>query len=62
MLCFRGSALIAVESVNRPADHMAARRLLTARVPVTPEDAAEPGFSLRGRMARANDPERRALA
>ncbi|MEI5525989.1 FAD-dependent oxidoreductase [Streptomyces brasiliscabiei] len=62
VLCFRGSALIAVESVNRPADHMAARRLLTARVPVTPEDAAEPGFSLRGRMARANDPERRALA
>ncbi|UUU19809.1 NAD(P)/FAD-dependent oxidoreductase [Streptomyces sp. DSM 40750] len=62
VLCFRDSALIAVESVNRPADHMAARRLLAAGVTVTPEDAAEPGFSLRGHLARAADPERRALA
>ena len=62
VLCFRASSLIAVESVNRPADHMAARRLLAARFTVTPEDAAEPGFSLRGQLARATDPQRRALA
>ncbi|MDN5858741.1 MAG: FAD-dependent oxidoreductase, partial [Pseudonocardia sp.] len=28
--CFRGGRLVAVESVNRPADHMAARRVLSA--------------------------------
>lgn len=62
VLCFRESALVAVESVNRPADHMAARRLLTAGTTLTPEDTAEPGFSLRGHLARATEPERRALA
>ncbi|MGW0842389.1 NAD(P)/FAD-dependent oxidoreductase [Streptomyces sp. NPDC002787] len=62
VLCFRKSALIAVESVNRPADHMAARRLLAAGVTVTADDATEPGFTLRGHLARATDPERKALA
>ncbi|GAA3838089.1 NAD(P)/FAD-dependent oxidoreductase [Streptomyces phyllanthi] len=60
--CFRGSSLVAVESVNRPADHMAARRLLASGVTVTPEDVAGPEFSARAHMARATDSERRAPA
>jgi 3-phenylpropionate/trans-cinnamate dioxygenase ferredoxin reductase subunit len=53
---------VAVESVNRPADHMAARRLLAAGVSVAPEDVADPEFGLRAHLARATDPERRAPA
>ncbi|MPY60559.1 NAD(P)/FAD-dependent oxidoreductase [Streptomyces spongiae] len=60
--CFRASSLVAVESVNRPADHLTARRLLADGVPVTPEDVADPGFSPRTHLARTTDPERRALA
>ncbi|PPS81424.1 NAD(P)/FAD-dependent oxidoreductase [Streptomyces sp. MH60] len=55
VLLFRGSALVAVESVNRPADHMAARRLLTTGVPLTPEEAAAEGFTLRNHL-RAQAP------
>ncbi|CAM5638110.1 Oxidoreductase OS=Streptomyces tendae OX=1932 GN=GUR47_00205 PE=4 SV=1 [Streptomyces tendae] len=45
VLLFRDTALVAVESVNRPADHMAARRLLASGVPLTPEEAATEGFT-----------------
>ena len=44
---FRAGALIAVESVNRPVDHMAARRLLTLGVAITPSQAADEAFDLR---------------
>lgn len=47
VLLFHGQDLQAVESVNRPADHLAARRLLTQGAALTPEDASAPGFSLR---------------
>lgn len=41
-LCwFRAGQMIGVDSVNRPADHLPARRLLAAGVPVTPEQAAD---------------------
>ncbi|WP_349826676.1 NAD(P)/FAD-dependent oxidoreductase [Brevibacterium litoralis] len=50
VLCFTGERLVAVETVNRPADHMAARRLLAVdgapRTALTPEVAEEPGFDL----------------
>jgi NADPH-dependent 2,4-dienoyl-CoA reductase/sulfur reductase-like enzyme len=47
ILCFRRGHLVGVESINRPLDHMAARKLL-ARVPtLTPSVAAAPGFDLR---------------
>jgi 3-phenylpropionate/trans-cinnamate dioxygenase ferredoxin reductase subunit len=39
--------LVGVESVNRPADHMAARRILLGRVPITPEQAGDPGFDIK---------------
>nr|AEW22930.1 WT5.1 [Streptomyces sp. WT5] len=47
VLVFRGQELEAVESVNRSVDHIAARRLLARRAPLTPGTAAAPGFSLR---------------
>ena len=47
VFCFRDGALAAVESVNQPADHMAARRLLAAGRTLTPEQAADPDFDLK---------------
>jgi 3-phenylpropionate/trans-cinnamate dioxygenase ferredoxin reductase component len=47
ILCFRDGRLRAVESLNRPADHIAARRLLAAGHGPTPEQAADPTFSLK---------------
>ncbi len=44
---FRNGALTVVETVNRGADHMAARRLLAARTPLTPDQASDPSFDLR---------------
>ncbi|MDA2813102.1 FAD-dependent oxidoreductase [Nocardiopsis sp. RSe5-2] len=52
VLLYRNGALAAVESVNRPAEHMAARHLLAAGRGPSPEQAAAPGFSLRA-FARA---------
>jgi 3-phenylpropionate/trans-cinnamate dioxygenase ferredoxin reductase subunit len=40
--------LVAVESVNRPAEHMQARRLLSAGRNVPPEHAADTLFDLKG--------------
>lgn len=37
---FRENRLIAIDSINRPADHMAGRKLLAAGTPVTPEQLA----------------------
>lgn len=47
VLCFRDGRLAAVESVNSPADHMAARKLIAAGAGPTPEEAAADGFSLK---------------
>jgi 3-phenylpropionate/trans-cinnamate dioxygenase ferredoxin reductase subunit len=44
---FRGNKLASVESLNRAADHMLARRLLTGRIAVTPEQAADTHFDLK---------------
>lgn len=38
VFCFRGGRLVGVETVNSPADHMAARKLLAARADVTPAE------------------------
>lgn len=50
VLLFRGDALQAVESVNRPTDHIAARRLLTQGTAPTPAEAAAPGFTLKDHL------------
>jgi 3-phenylpropionate/trans-cinnamate dioxygenase ferredoxin reductase subunit len=46
VLYFGGDRLIAVDSVNRAPDHIAARRLLDAGRSPTPEQAADEGFAL----------------
>jgi 3-phenylpropionate/trans-cinnamate dioxygenase ferredoxin reductase subunit len=44
---FAGEKLKAVETINRGADHMAARRLLAAGTPLSPEQAADERVDLR---------------
>src|SRR5271170_7815920 len=44
---FRDGRLAAVETVNRAGEHMAARRLIGARVSLTPEQAADLSVDLR---------------
>ena len=53
--CYRNDRLVAVESLNRPADHMAARRLLADGRSPDPGRLADPGFSLKT-FARAPAP------
>ena len=48
VFCFRGTELAGVESVNRPLDHMLARKLLASGTALTPEQAADPCFDLKG--------------
>ncbi|MFC5357709.1 NAD(P)/FAD-dependent oxidoreductase [Azospirillum himalayense] len=43
---FREGALVAIDSVNRPADHMAGRKLLDRKAALTPEQAADETFPL----------------
>ncbi|WP_433547505.1 NAD(P)/FAD-dependent oxidoreductase [Streptomyces sp. CA-294286] len=53
VFCFRGERLVAAESVNRPADHMITRRLLSAGGPGPgPLETAAPGFDLKAWLAR----------
>jgi 3-phenylpropionate/trans-cinnamate dioxygenase ferredoxin reductase subunit len=47
VFCFRGERLISVESVNRPADHAAARRLLGGDPALSPAQAADESYDLR---------------
>ncbi|MDR6858451.1 FAD-dependent oxidoreductase [Variovorax guangxiensis] len=47
VLCISDGMLCAVESVNRPADHMLARRLLAKQTRILPGQAREPGFTLK---------------
>lgn len=46
VLHFHRERLMAVESVNRPVDHVAARRLLAKGGPLRPDDARIPRFRL----------------
>jgi 3-phenylpropionate/trans-cinnamate dioxygenase ferredoxin reductase subunit len=50
MFLYRQDRLIAVESINSAADHMMARRLLAARVPVSKLVAADPAANLKDLM------------
>jgi 3-phenylpropionate/trans-cinnamate dioxygenase ferredoxin reductase subunit len=46
---FAAGKLRAVESVNRGADHMIARRLIATGTAISPEEAADPAFDLKAR-------------
>jgi 3-phenylpropionate/trans-cinnamate dioxygenase ferredoxin reductase subunit len=52
VFCFRGGRLIGVESVNRTADHVVARRLLAADPELSPQQAADEGYDLRAHARR----------
>jgi 3-phenylpropionate/trans-cinnamate dioxygenase ferredoxin reductase subunit len=49
---FRNGKLAVVESVNRTADHAAAKRIIGTPKTLTPEDAANPAFDLRALAKR----------
>lgn len=53
VLCHRDGQLVAVESVNAAADHMAARKLLSAGLGPSPEEAQASGFSLKAHTQQA---------
>jgi 3-phenylpropionate/trans-cinnamate dioxygenase ferredoxin reductase subunit len=44
---FKGAKLIAIDSINRPVDHMIGRKLITTGAPVTPELAADESADLK---------------
>jgi 3-phenylpropionate/trans-cinnamate dioxygenase ferredoxin reductase component len=44
---FRQNRLVAIDSINRPLDHMIGRKLLAAAVPLTPEQAADENVDLK---------------
>ncbi len=44
---FRGETLLAVDSVNRPADHMIARKIIATGAAATPAAVADPSFDLK---------------
>ncbi|MCR4471732.1 NAD(P)/FAD-dependent oxidoreductase [Burkholderia sp. SCN-KJ] len=48
---FREEKLIAVDSINRPQDHMLARKLLAAGAHPTPAHVGEPAFDLKSLVA-----------
>ena len=51
IFCYRGGTLVGIESINRPADHAHARRILSAGGQVSPEQAADDSFDLRAAAA-----------
>jgi 3-phenylpropionate/trans-cinnamate dioxygenase ferredoxin reductase subunit len=53
VFCFRGGRLLGVETVNRPADHMAARRLVGNHIALSPAQAADEAVDLKQLVAAA---------
>lgn len=56
ILGFRGDRLRVVESVNKPADHMAARRLIAADIPVSIARAIDTSIPLKSLLTDAKAP------
>ncbi|MCG2623447.1 FAD-dependent oxidoreductase [Arthrobacter sp. I2-34] len=50
---YNDGELVAVDSVDRPMDHMSARRLMAAKVPLSPQDAGDPDFDLKAFALKA---------
>lgn len=51
---FRDGQLCCVETLNRPAEHMLARRLLASRVGLTSQQAADSSFDLKSLLPEAS--------
>ncbi len=52
VFCYRDGELLGIELVNRPADHVQARRLLAGARHVSPDQAADLSFDLRTAASR----------
>lgn len=55
VLYFKGGRLAAIDSINRPADHMAGRKLLASGTFLTPEQAADVSVDLKSLAATSRD-------
>jgi 3-phenylpropionate/trans-cinnamate dioxygenase ferredoxin reductase subunit len=53
VFCFREKGLVGIESVNRPTDHMAGRRLLKHGIRLSPEDVTAAQFDVKAMEAHA---------
>ncbi len=53
VFCYRQDRLVGVESVNKPADHMIARRLIAERLPLAPDQAADLSLDMRALIRTA---------
>ena len=51
VFAYRGSRLVAVDSINRPGEQLLARRLLAAAASPTPTQVADPAFDLKALLA-----------
>jgi 3-phenylpropionate/trans-cinnamate dioxygenase ferredoxin reductase subunit len=51
--CFKDGRLLGVESINRPSDHMLARRLIGQGIALSPVQAADEKFDLKSLLVRA---------
>ncbi len=49
---FKDGKLICVETVNRPAEHMLGRKLISQQIAVTPRQVADPGFNLKALLPK----------
>jgi len=54
VFCFREGRFLGVESVNRPGEHMAGRRLLASQVALTPGQAADASVDFKQLIASAS--------
>ncbi|WP_060654267.1 NAD(P)/FAD-dependent oxidoreductase [Rhodococcus pyridinivorans] len=54
VFCFRQGRLLGVESVNKPRDHMAARKMLACGMRLSPEQAADQSFDLKSAITLHN--------
>ncbi|HZM81107.1 MAG TPA: FAD-dependent oxidoreductase [Candidatus Limnocylindrales bacterium] len=52
VFCFHQGTLIAVESANKPIDHVISRRVFASGILPTPDEVAAPGFSLKDFVSR----------
>jgi len=47
VFCYRGDRFLGAESVNRPGDHMACRRVMSDAIDLPAETVAQDGFDLK---------------
>ncbi len=53
LFCYRGDRFLGAESVNRPGDHMACRRLMSEGIALPAETVAQAGFDLKSYVKEA---------